>query len=242
MDKELRKGQFAPAGLVNEISDQAEAANEQAGYGMIKYPGGSQFLPPDIEEIWIQTVGRGSSSSSDVSSAQSSSQFIPNSAPGSGASDPGSSSTTSASGSTSSASSGSIKDNRYAWNQTMVVIDSNGIETHIIDPSGLSGTQDSNPAVEVNNRTDVPEGFICRAYLSPSKNAWHFTYPGLPTSSSGLLRMVVDCAAGTITIGGTTSSSDNSSTKTGTGTTTKPQGGIGSGGGGDTGGGGAVPK
>lgn len=191
-----------PADLINTITDLAEASTEQAGYGVIHYPDGTQHLPPDIEEIWMMVTGRGSSSSSEVSaSSSSSSGFIPDSAPGSGASDPGSGAAAASSGSSSSGSSDSTPSNRYAWNQTVVNIDSNGIEVHVIDPSGLKGEVNSNPVIEVNQRTDVPEGYITRAYLSPSRNAWHFSYPGLPSTSSSPLKMVVDCAAGTIVVG-----------------------------------------
>jgi hypothetical protein len=198
-NKEIRRGQMPPADMINEIMDLAQASTEQAGYGVIKYPGGTQHLPPDIEEIWIMVTGQGSSSSSDVSAGNTSSNFIPNSAPGSGASDPGTTSAT-GSGSSSSSATDAAHDNRYAWNQTMVLIDANGIENHVIDPSGLSGTQDSNPAIEVNSRTDVPEGFITRAFLSPSRNSWHFTYPGGGSTSSGQFCFEADCAAGTINV------------------------------------------
>ena len=157
----IRRGQVPPADLINQIGQQAEASSEQAGYGVVNYPHGTQFLPPDIEEIWVVISGQGSGS-------------------GRGSSLSGSS------------------DNYYAGNQGMVVIDSNGDESVIVDPSGLVFTEDINPLIEVNRSTVVPAGYVTRAYLSPSKNAWHFVFGGDASSGSGSggTSGTIDCGDG----------------------------------------------
>jgi len=156
----VRRGHIPPSDMMMEMQDAVDQASRAGGYGMVQYPGGNQFLPPDVEEIWAIVSGQGSGSYY-----------------GTGSGNAGS-------------------DNRYAWNQGMVVIAANGNETIEIDPSGTSGTQDVNPLIEVNGATDVPSGYVTRAYRSPSGNAWLFVFGGEVGSGSGG-GMTVTCSDGT---------------------------------------------
>lgn len=170
---DIRRGMLPPAEMINDLQQAAEEATRISGVGANQYPAaGLQLLPPDVEteRIWMIIIGHGSSSSSD------------------------------ASGSSSSDSGTGQVSNRYSWVQGMTVIQDNGEESVEVDPSGLSGTSDINPAIEVNFRQDVPEGARVRGYLSPSKNAWHFTYGGTPSESSGKKKFIIDCENGTIDI------------------------------------------
>lgn len=147
----VRRGQLPPAEMVNDLQAAAAQASTGGGFGMVQFPGGNVFLPPDIEEIWIIITGQGSGSGrGGVMSGTPISQ-----------------------------------DNYYAWRQVQIVIDDYGNETAEEDPSGLFGNENSNPAIELNGSIDVPEGVVVRAYLSPSRNAWHFIWNGEESSGSG---------------------------------------------------------
>ena len=150
---DVRRGQLPSAELMNDLQAAAAQASRAGGYGMVQYPDGNVFLPPDLDEIWIIITGQGSGSGRG----------------GSGTSGTGE------------------NDNYYEWTQGQVVIDDAGNESVEVDPSGLYGTQQQNPAIEVNGSTSVPDGYICRAYLSPSKNAWHFVYGGAGGNSSSMV-------------------------------------------------------
>lgn len=172
--KDIRRGHLPPADMFNELQQAAAEATRIDGVGVSQYPAaGMQILPPDIESerIWIIITGHGSSSSSDASS-----------------------------GSSSSGGNTGAVSNRYSWVQGVAIIQDNGEESIEVDPAGLTGTSDSNPAIEVNFRQDVPEGARVRGYLSASKNAWHFVYGGNASESSGKRRFVLDCENGTIDV------------------------------------------
>lgn len=170
---DIRRGMLPPAEMINDLQQAAEEATRISGVGANQYPAaGLQLLPPDVESerIWMIITGHGSSSSSD------------------------------ASGSSSSGGSSGAVSNRYSWVQGVAVIQDDGEESVEVDPSGLTGTSDINPAIEVNFRQDVPEGARVRGYLSASKNAWHFVYGGTASESSGKKKFIVDCENGTIDI------------------------------------------
>lgn len=184
----VRRGTLPPAELMVAMQDALHAATRRGGAGIARYPDGDILLPPDIDNMWIIISGQGSSSSSDVSQGSTSSG------------------STTAAGTT----------NRYRWNQIVIRIDPDGTESAEIDPSGLSGTQDVNPAIELKGNTKVPQGAIVRAWLSPSQNAWLFVYHGAAT---GDMTFTVDCAAGTIVVGTpTTPTTPTDGTGTGSGT------------------------
>jgi len=58
----VRRGQIPPSEMMMELQDSVDQASRAGGYGMVQYPGGNQFLPPDIEEIWAIVEGQGSGS------------------------------------------------------------------------------------------------------------------------------------------------------------------------------------
>lgn len=172
--KTIRRGNLPPADVFNDLQQAAAEASRVDGVGVTLYPeAGMQLLPADVEteRIWIIITGHGSSSSSDASS-----------------------------GSSSSGGNTGAVSNRYSWVQGVAIINDRGEESIEVDPSGLTGTSDNNPAIEVNFRQDVPEGARVRGYLSASKNAWHFVYGGQATESSGKKRFIVDCERGTIDV------------------------------------------
>lgn len=197
----VRRGQLPPADLINQLEDRAEATQNVGGPGVAQYADGAQFLPPesDDHEKWIIIFGSGSSSSSSSSQAGGVS------------------------------SSPTQKSNRYNWYESMTVIDANGLESVIVNPSGLSGTSELNPAIEIQNRLDVPEGAITRAYLSPSRNAWHFTYNGPVSTSSSPLQLTIDCANGNISVGVPPASSSSTTSSNVLTTKAKNDGGGGTG-------------
>lgn len=143
---DIRRGLLPSANVFNAMKNEVEAASRVEGHGVHQMPHGTQFLPPDIVEIWMIIGGQGSGSGANASN-----------------------------------------NNRYTWQQGVEVADEDtpGNERIIVDPSGLYGDEELNPAIEVTGLTDVPSGAIVRGYLSSTKNAWYFVYGGATGNGSG---------------------------------------------------------